>query len=780
MERNIYTINNSLLLSRSNISQINQISVNLKLKNIILFNLMLLILISFSLFYYYYKINHSFIERDIVQILNNEYIIDKNYINTNFTSINNNSQFKTNNSIYKEQKDIKISNFKSFSEPTFYQITRERYLYEKQKQSIIEKLISNEYYGTWESFNEILNQNISNNNSYLLFNIGNSNNGEVIFKFDRAYEIRTQQEAIALSMKNNEGKYIDHWIKSISYQMYQSLNFKINKNNKTFQINGRFLTEFEKGKYFNTVYKRNERCSTTINMTFPLIYEDVYAEFYNGGIELVGTIPTIDTTNFTLLIKSTCGFQFKVKGKKYNKKEQIKKLNKLKIYYYLTIFSSIFYIFGILCLLYGIKKTEMAISAFNIECQIMISIWHFYCFGSNIYFAFKEYFEFFPKFATIAIFSLSKFLVFDSLVFVVFWKIKERTITNECILIKLKIRFYAFFVVITILSFFFIPCFYIDYYYISFICVTLWIPQIIYNIISKNRYGFPFIYILACTIDRLIYPFYFRGFKDNFFKLKVNKKIFIIIIFFIILSIIFLLIQTFRGPRFMLNEKYQEFSYTLYKNKDELENTKDINNEECVICLMPIFEDEDKCNEIIEMNEISTSTDLDKEEKDNNNIISDNSNENENHLDNSKISEKKSKTNLKDGTISNIEEELDISDGEDNNKLLIKDENNKEIVKKKEENKNIIINNEKKKENLNDIKNNSSYFMKDMILNVIGFLKLFFIKNFLFFYKSSANIHNKLYMLTPCKHIFHAECLEKWFEQKKECPNCRTSFENII
>ena len=774
MERNIY-INNSLLLPRNNIPQINRILENLKLKNILFFNIILLLLISFSLFFYYYKINHSFIE---INKVNNENSIGQIYINNNFSSINNNFRFKNNYSVEKAQIDIKNSNFKSFSEPIFYQITRERYLYEKQKQSIMTKLINHKYYGTWESFNEYLNQNNSKNNEFLLFHIGNSNNGDAIFIFDKAYEIRSHEEAIALNMKNIEGKYIDHWIKFISYQMYQSLYFEVNRNNETFQINGRFLTDFEKGECFETIYKRNDRCSTIINMTFPLIYEDVYATLFNGDIEFVGTIPTINTTNFTLLLKSTCGFIFKVEGKIYSKIEKDQKLNKLKIYYYLVLFSSILYIFGIFCLLYGIKTTEMAISAFNIECLIMISIWNFYCFCSNIYLAFKEYFEFFPKFAIISIFSLSKFLVFDSLFFVVYWKIKERIINNECILIKLKIRFYAFFIIISILSFFFIPYFYIDYYYISFISIILWIPQIIYNIISKNRYGFPFLYILACTIDRLIYPFYFRAFKDNFFKLKVNNNIFIIILFCIILSIIFLLIQTFRGPRFMLNEKYQEFPYTLYKNKDELENTNDINNEECVICLMPIFEDEEKSNKIIEMNEINSSTDLDKEEQDKN-IISKKINENKNNLNNSNINEKNSKNNLNDGVISNVEEELDISDGEDNNKLLIKDENKKEIIKK-EENNNIIINKIKKKENLNDKKKNNIKFMKDNIFKVISFLNLFFKKNFLFFYKSSANIHNKLYMLTPCKHIFHSECLEKWFEQKKECPNCRTSFENII
>lgn len=29
------------------------------------------------------------------------------------------------------------------------------------------------------------------------------------------------------------------------------------------------------------------------------------------------------------------------------------------------------------------------------------------------------------------------------------------------------------------------------------------------------------------------------------------------------------------------------------------------------------------------------------------------------------------------------------------------------------------------------------------------------------------------YMLTPCDHLFHTNCLERWMEQKLECPICR-------
>ena len=50
------------------------------------------------------------------------------------------------------------------------------------------------------------------------------------------------------------------------------------------------------------------------------------------------------------------------------------------------------------------------------------------------------------------------------------------------------------------------------------------------------------------------------------------------------------------------------------------------------------------------------------------------------------------------------------------------------------------------------------------------------IKNSLFdFHEKSMNIYNKPLMITPCHHVFHANCLDEWFKKKKECPKCRQS-----
>ena len=111
---------------------------------------------------------------------------------------------------------------------------------------------------------------------------------------------------------------------------------------------------------------------------------------------------------------------------------------------------------------------------------------------------------------------------------------------------------------------------------------------------------------------------------------------------------------------------------------------KDINNEECVICLVPIVCNENSENKLYEMNEF----DSDKEdENDINNKIKENDS-----IDNSRETKDESNSNISLNE-SKSEKESNDNNNDDNN-LLINDENGNN-QNKKEKNKDQIINDEK-------------------------------------------------------------------------------------
>ncbi len=591
-----------------------------------------------------------------------------------------------------------------------YPHTKEDFLRDYQKKTIFAGMISKLYEGTWET---ISFDEKSNKN----FKVGSSKKGKALLKFDRAIETTTNEEALAVIFKLYENDYIDNWFIAKNFAKIKNLVFTVvNKTNinDTFIINSNFISNYEIGQIFSTKKSPDINCNTNINISFPTKYYLLFLSLSNGT-KFVSNITSINNQTCELEIYSSCGFSLKFKGNilKNNYSKMKKKVN---FYLYLLISISILSMISTTILTQNIYNNHSVLSALNMFSVSQNLIWHSYCCMSNISLAMNHP-RFTIEFCIVSCFYLFNFTIFDSRLLFSYWKVQSSILTNTLFL-RLKLRFYLLFYICFFASFFFLCTFFYDYFYIIILIFILWVPQILQNIIKNNKFIFPLIYIIGNTLDRIIIPLYFRGF-DNFFSVKKNLLFILFILSFIILCIIILYLQLFFGNRFFLSEKYQKEDFNYYRTKEELIAYKEnIASEECVICLFPIFDIETENNNSNEINNNSKKTNNDEILKGEEVIASLNSD----HLNN----------NLYIKANTNPDEQI--------LKLEIKDYG-KEITNK---------------------------------LSFKQILRIIFCKNFFSFYKLNENIYNKQYMLTPCHHVFHTECLETWFERKKECPNCRT------
>ena len=583
----------------------------------------------------------------------------------------------------------------------------------------------------------------TNNKVSPLYKIGDSSHGEGIFKILK--ETRLISEHLLIKMKAHELSFIDNWIFFSSFFNLESFSFNYEEIKKTnsIELNGIFSTTLFKGEFFDVVNEDEPKyCQTKYKLKFnyeipkPELDKKNYSLLLEN-VENIGNI-YINLDNLEMLIESSCGFNFQIKANIYdNKKENAIIEKKIIIYCLITGLTGLFYVFGIYSIIYNIKKSENVISVISSDCLLINPIWNTYIALEDINIAMRININFYPLLLLI-IFNILKFIYFDFYLLALYWK-KKRNYISVRRYIKERLRFYLIYYIISFCSFTWINIFF-NYALILLLCICLWIPQIIFNIKRNNRYSFPFIYILSSTLDKLIYPIYFRAFKDNFISSKVNANLITIMVLFVFFTIIILYAQIFSEPRFMLPKSYHKNEFNFYKSRQELISIKkDIELEECVICLSPIFEIElNQNNKMIEMEDKSSK------------------NSSEEKLDNLDDST----NNSSSLTNSNIDEE-----GEEIDKIIIS--NN---IKKSDNTKLIEENND----------NNNNHKKENIILTILKIIKILFSDNFFSFYKKKSASNGELYMLTPCSHVFHSECLEKWFEFKKECPNCRISMKEYL
>ena len=591
---------------------------------------------------------------------------------------------------------------------TFRNLNSEQIIDIIKKKHLIDTLTSNIYYGKW--FTK------SSENKTLVI-------GESISGLSKA-DFLTYfygENSLRFIVENYENNYINHYIQHSSDIIIKNIGMHDDPMNNKFILNGTWeTTQLNYKEIFDIKISRNYNCPTNLKFIFQrknvTYWVKTNEEIFNF------TFGTIDNSFFEVELKSLCGFNMSMEFSPLdnNNKYFSKSKEKKQVFIY-------FILIGIVCLLNLLNNISLIkdLSDNNefVKCIPTFSLgyninWHIYCCITHIFFFSFEYKEYYYEFSTLGLAYLINILFYDIRLSCVYWNIIKSQTTNRTYIQKRMIYFSSFYIFI-IFSFFVLSELMIYNECIIIIGILAWTPQIIHNFIYYNKYIYSILYIISFTLDKIIFGIYFRANDNNFVRIKGDKNIIIKLNLYILSNLFIIFLQYKFGPRFCFGKLCQKNDSKLYRTKKELiDEIKDVNSMECVICLMPIFDKE--------KNEI--------------NIIP-NLNINMNEKKNNKLEFISQSTNSTNEIKINNEFPLAIEKNNMNNNIDIE--------------KNIQLKNKKEKIKINKIK------FKDIIKCLAPF------------YKFSKKPINKPYMKTPCNHIFHKECLEKWILLNKKCPSCR-------
>ena len=678
----------------------NNNNINSRIKIITFFELCIniLILIPILLFFLYLKQKESKINLD-----NKEYKLD-------FSPINMKEDEKNN------------LNFRNLNKKEIIRKIKHKHL--------LNTLTKNKFYGKW----------FSKPSEEKVLLIGESISGLAEVKFVNAIHLETKEDALCIVVSNYENNFINHWWNHISYIINRNLEMHNDPINDKFVIKGAWQTDLHYGELFHTKISKRYPCPTNFTFSFPkknVTYSvDSEGEIYNVSFQ------SIDNSLIDIELNSFCRFNMSMEispmGESNKYFSLIKEKKQVLRYFILIGIVCVLNILGNICLIKDLNNNNDAIKCISLFSLGYNINWHIYCFLTHISWSVTNS-EYYYEFSGLVLAYLLNILFYDFRASCIIWSIiKSRSPTRTYV--QKRMLYYSSFYLLIFMSLFILSDLMLYYETIFIIGILAWTPQIIHNIIYYNKYTYPIIYIISFTLDKLIFGIYFRANDNNFLRIKGDKIFFLKLGGYILSNFFILFLQYKFGPRFFLCKKCQKHESNLYKTKKEIINEiKDANTIECVICLMPIFyKDNTEINIIPHLNM--------------------NSNINMNMNNAIKTNKKKEIYNQ---SINSSRREIKI-----NNEFPLDIGNNNMNNKKQELD---ILKKNKKIENKRKIKVKKSNF-KDII------------KYFEPFYKFSkiSQFDNKPYMKTPCNHVFHKECLEKWILLKKECPNCRHDLSGSI
>lgn len=289
------------------------------------------------------------------------------------------------------------------------------------------------------------------------------------------------------------------------------------------------------------------------------------------------------------------------------------------------------------------------------------------------FFFLLNYPKYFNQFLFTTVFLFLNFSVTDLRLLYTVSFIKFKTYIHDQIYLKNKIiKLYALLFCLAFFPMLYIKKMVFNKFFLIFNVIISWLPQIIYNMYSRNNVSYPFIYIIFLSLYRLFTPIYFRGYQCNFLMIEPDYGFIFNIVMIDIFMVLLYYSQIIFGPRWFLPERFilSETDCKYRNYSDLITNNEIIYKNECVICLDKLLIEEDK--------RVFT---------------------------------------------------YDFSSNCNNETRRFERETRK--------------------------------FIKEFINILIDF------------HQKMISFNDKKYVITPCKHIFHSQCLHNWFLRKKECPICR-------
>ena len=628
----------------------------------------------------------------------------------------------------------------------FYNTKIEDVIKLKQKQDIISNLVNKTFQGVWFGAWEGKNG----------YSIGDSQSGDFKMRFNIVINLNSNQYGLSSAFTAYENSYINNWVYMKSFSPFNKIKYEIKETESSFNnstliykkkavISSNFTGFFDKGEMLSTVGgQHRDNCKTLYELIFDVKNITIAILFSNGTL-IKRTVPSIETDNFKATFSSSCGLRMNVlfenQGKLKEKMlQKIESENKM-IGKYTTciIINSMLYFIAVWNNASQLKKKRQSVEGvswinvcLNMNWNIYVIICHLSWTINSSNKALNS-----ENFGLISFVYTLIFLCGDLRFLYYFFDSNARE--SQFPIKIIKVKFYIFFYLLLLLSFFFTNKFFIEDMYIISLVLLLWLPQFIYNAVHNIRYIYPFVYVVFSSTNKVIFCIYFRAATDNFLHIKPDYFFVGFVISLSLISIVLLYVQNFSNPRFFLGKKYQNFPlFDFYKNIDEIRSFDlKLLGEECVICLGRIFEEKDKVLELKVGEKLGGKREGEKCENESESVIG-----------------------------------LEISCKDSNvNERRIKEKTDEEIVRIN----NVRLTSTLRQRNTKLPSKTSTFFITFKLI-----LSTIFLENFFKFHKKPNNFYNKKFMLTPCYHVFHAKCLEAWFETKKECPNCRQNFDDLF